>query len=329
MRATKVTLDVRFEGGGQKSHEWAAYIGAEDEGDPPVTHDWRRYSGTVQVPEWAETITIAVEIWGPGTAWVDNVSATPVVGADGPADDEPASQPADAGDDAAPATPGEDLLIDNDTQRRYFLHVPEGEAPAKGRGLLVVLPGGDGSAEFAPFVAGIAANGVPDGYIVAQAVAPVWTDSPERIVWPTQTLPDENMRFPTEQFVEDIVGDVGARHAVDPGRVYLLAWSSGGPAAYATALRPGSPARGALVAMSVFKPDILPALGGGANKAFYILHSPQDFIPMRFPEDARDQLARNGAKTTLETYEGGHGWHGDAFAMIRAGIDWLEERTRR
>ena len=41
---------------------------------------------------------------------------------------------------------------------------------------------------------------------------------------------------------------------------------------------------------------------------------------------ARKQLTAAGAKVKLQTYEGGHGWHGDPFEMIRAGIDWLESQ---
>jgi predicted esterase len=81
--------------------------------------------------------------------------------------------------------------------------------------------------------------------------------------------------------------------------------------------------------MSVFKPEQLPRLENGKGKAFYILHSPQDFIKMSFPESARDQLAAAGAKTKLATYEGGHGWKGDVFGNIRAGMDWLESEAAK
>ncbi len=337
VRATKLVLDVQFAGDGQEAHEWAAYIGAEQEGDPPVTHDWTRYSGVVQVPDWARTVTIAVQIWGPGSAWVDNIHASPVEGAEPAPDQAPDAAPdsaptipAAAPDDEpeiADAPPGEDITIAGDANKRYILHNPAGEAPAGGYKLLVVLPGGDGSADFAPFVANVAARAMPEGYIVAQGVAPVWTDSPDRIVWPTKNLPGENMLFPTEQLVEDIIRDVRGRHALDAGNIYVLGWSSGGPASYASTIRAGSPVRGAFVAMSVFKPEMLPALGGAAGKGFYILHSPTDFIPMRFPEDARDRLTRSGARTNLVPYEGGHGWHGDAFGMIRAGVEWLEKNA--
>jgi hypothetical protein len=31
-----------------------------------------------------------------------------------------------------------------------------------------------------------------------------------------------------------------------------------------------------------------------------------------------------GSPTTLATYSGGHGWHGNPFERIRAGLTWLE-----
>jgi hypothetical protein len=30
-----------------------------------------------------------------------------------------------------------------------------------------------------------------------------------------------------------------------------------------------------------------------------------------------------GAVVHLETYDGGHGWHGDVFGMIRRAAEWL------
>jgi predicted esterase len=50
--------------------------------------------------------------------------------------------------------------------------------------------------------------------------------------------------------------------------------------------------------------------------------------PYRMAEQARDKLTENGAKVRLETYEGGHGWRGDVFGDIRAGVEWLEKNLR-
>lgn len=228
---------------------------------------------------------------------------------------------------AAASAENDAKSIKGDTNKRYFLTMPDGETPAAGHKLLIVLPGGDGSANFRGFVKNIAARAVPPGYIVVQALAPEWTDHPERIVWPTASDKDPKATFPTEQFIVELVEEVRASHPVDPSKVFMFGWSSGGPPSYAAALREGSPVRGAFVAMSVFKPDRLPALDGARDKAFYMLHSPQDFIPMHFPEAARDRLAAAGAKTTLATYQGGHGWKGDVFGNIRTGVEWLEANS--
>jgi predicted esterase len=208
--------------------------------------------------------------------------------------------------------------------------MPSGTAPAGGYKLLIVLPGGDGSEEFRPFVSNMAKQALPPGYIVAQAVAPAWSKSEDRVVWPTEKLKGTPApKFTTEQFVEEIIADVKAKHAIDAKFVYMLGWSSGGPPCYSMALKQGSPVTGAFVAMSVFKPETLPALDAAKGKAFYIYHSPQDFIRMNFPEAARDKLAAKGARTTLATYEGGHGWHGDVFADIRKGVQWLETNAEK
>jgi predicted esterase len=76
--------------------------------------------------------------------------------------------------------------------------------------------------------------------------------------------------------------------------------------------------------MSVYKPAELPRPRKLEGRSFYVLHGRKDFIPMRFPELARDALAEAGAKTKLTVHEGKHGWQGDVFGQIRAGVEWLE-----
>jgi predicted esterase len=163
---------------------------------------------------------------------------------------------------------------------------------------------------------------------VAQLVAPQWSQQQAKsIVWPTAKSTRPEVPFTTEQFVASVVGDVKAKASVNAKFVFSLSWSSGGPAAYAVSLVDNTPITGTFVAMSVFKPDLLPDLASAKGKPYYILHSPQDFIPMSFPEAARDRLAEHGGITTLQTYEGGHGWRGDVFTTIRTGVRWLEEQV--
>jgi len=50
-------------------------------------------------------------------------------------------------------------------------------------------------------------------------------------------------------------------------------------------------------------------------------------IPLSMVSRARDSLAKNGARVTLATYEGGHGWYGDVYGNISAGLLWLERQT--
>ncbi len=77
---TKATLDVQFTPGtappSDASHEWVAYIGAENAGDPPADHGWKEYKGTVVIPKGTGEITIALQVYGPGTIWFDDISAS-------------------------------------------------------------------------------------------------------------------------------------------------------------------------------------------------------------------------------------------------------------
>jgi predicted esterase len=231
-----------------------------------------------------------------------------------------------AQDDVADIT-SQDLRAEKDEHKRYFLIEPpnkDHKAPKKGYGLVVVLPGGSGSADFHPFVKRIYKHAIPEGYLLAQPVAVKWTEKQE-IVWPTEKNRVEGMKFSTEQFVEAVITDVGGRHKLDPERIFTLTWSSSGPAAYAVSLTSKKVA-GSFIAMSVFKPDLLPPLEKAKGHGYFLYHSPDDRVcPFRMAEQAAKDLEKSGATVKLATYEGGHGWRAGLYDHIREGVDWLEK----
>jgi predicted esterase len=326
-RTTKATLDVQFlNGDGEMiSHKWAAYVGAKEANDPPVTHDWKWYEDVVPVPAGTKRFVVAPQIYGPGTVWFDDVIATAVAGA---AKTEPAAAHEASPDDGDLAdVPSVERTAGGDAQKRYFLIGPvaKAAAPARGYRLLIILPGGDGSADFNPFIRRIAKQALPAGYLVAQPVAIKWQPS-QSIVWPIDADKLPGQKFSTEDFVDAVIADVERTRKLDPRYLFVLGWSSGGHPAYAIPLRPRSRVTGSFVAMSSFPGSRLPGLDRAKGHAYYLLHSPQDFIPIRMAESARDTLIQRGAKVALQTYEGGHGWHGDVFGNIRAGVLWLEEQ---
>jgi predicted esterase len=220
----------------------------------------------------------------------------------------------------------QDLRAGKDEHKRYFLIEPPKtvKAPKNGYGLLVVLPGGDGSADFHPFVKRIYKNAVPEGYFLAQPVAVKWTDKQE-IVWPIDKNRVKGMKFSTEEFIDDVIKDITGKYKVDPERVFTLTWSSSGPAAYATSLSNDKIA-GSFIAMSVFKPDLLPPLEKAKGHAYFLYHSPDDNVcPFEMAEQAVKDLKKSGATVKLATYDGGHGWRGNLYGNIREGIEWLEK----
>ena len=227
--------------------------------------------------------------------------------------------------------PAQSLFAENDPNKRYFLigPYPNTPAPKEGYRLLLILPGGDGSADFHPFCKRIYKFALDNQYIVAQLVAPKWSDDQfEKVVWPTKGLPWSEAKFTTEEFIEAVIADVRKRHPLDSRYIFALGWSSGGLPVYAAALQEKTSLRGAFVAMSVFKPNQLPSLKHAEGQFFYILHSPEDFIPIRMAEQAETKLRANGGRAKLTTYKGGHGWHGDIFGSIREGIRWLENQAQ-
>lgn len=215
--------------------------------------------------------------------------------------------------------------VEGKPKQEYFL-IRDAEAPEPEDGykLLLVLPGGDGSAEFNPFVTQIARRAVGPEFVVAQLVAVKWT-SDQSIVWPTGESEVEDAEFTTEEFIEAVIGGLRKSHPVDPRHVYTLSWSSSGPAAYAAALEVDE-VKGSFIAMSVFKPELLPRLSRARGHRFYLHHSPDDRVcPFRMAEQAKERLSSEGAEVELVSYGGGHGWRGDVFAAIKSGMAWLED----
>jgi predicted esterase len=235
--------------------------------------------------------------------------------------------PARAADDV----PSEKLKAGGDDQKEYFLigASKDRKAPKEGFGLVVIMPGGDGSSEFHPFVKRLYEKSLPDGYLAVQPIAVKWTDDQE-IVWPSGKLKVDKMKFTTEEFVAAVIADVGKAHKLDPARTFSLTWSSSGPAAYAISLHEKSIVAGSLIAMSVFRPEWLPELKTAKGHAYYLYHSPDDRVcPFEMAEAAQKQLTEAGAKVTLAKYNGGHGWRGDTFNDVRAGIEWLEKNAAK
>ena len=226
--------------------------------------------------------------------------------------------------------PCSDIHIQNNEKQRYFLIGPAADAkpPKAGFKLLLILPGGDGGADFNPFVRRIWKKALSKEYVVAQLVAPQWSEAQaKKLVWPTHKQPCPEMKFDTETFVADVIADVRSRHRIDDAHLYALAWSSSGPAVHAVMLQENTPLRGAFIAMSVFRTSDLPDLKAASGRSYYLYQSRGDKVcKFSFAETAQKLLETAGARVTLAEYDGGHGWHGDVFGDIRRGMDWLESK---
>lgn len=323
-KASKAIIDVLFlDANGQMiKHEWIAYIGQKEATDPLATHNWKTYGKAVEIPAGTMQIDIALQIYGPGKVWFDELQASYVDAAGELKTSEhlPTTRQTKRLPSRAETSPIISVKLKSGGVARYLLIPPkEGETkPAGGYPLLFVLPGGNGSEEFHPFVRSIHQESLDGRFFVVQPLAP------PQVVWPTES--SIGKMESTEASIAAILHDVSKTQPIDRNHVLALAWSSSGPAAYATMLKEASPLSGALIAMSVFKPQQLPPLAGAAQKRVYFLHSPADTVtPFRMAQEAERQLASAGAAVKLAEYTGGHGWHGPVFDNIRAGIEWLQQ----
>ena len=177
-----------------------------------------------------------------------------------------------------------------------------------------------------PFDERIYKHAVPEGYLMAQLVAPKWSPD-QKIIWPTGKNKVPQQKTTTEAFIEAVIQDVASKQKLNKDRIYTLSWSSGGPAAYTASLSIPS-IHGSFVAMSVFNPKYLPPLKQASGHAYYIYHSSDDRVcPFWMAKEAAKELKQNGGKTELATYEGGHGWRGNLYGNMRTGINWLEKNS--
>ncbi len=222
-----------------------------------------------------------------------------------------------------------EMKIGGDDKKTYFLIGAEQakKDPKDGLGLLVILPGGNGGKGFESFCKAIYKNDLSREYLVAQAVAPIWTaDQAKRLVWPTKRNPAPKMKFTTEEFIEALIRDVRKKHPINPSRIFTLGWSSGGPPSYAISLQDRTQVTGAYIAQSVFREGVLPSLKKARGRAFYIEHSPEDEVcPFALAEKAHKSLMKVRARVAFKSYEGGHGWTGNVHARIREAIRFLEK----
>jgi predicted esterase len=325
-KATKAVLDVQFVShAGESSHKWAAYIGAANAGDPPAHHDWKQYKGIVNIPDGTKSVRVSLQIYGPGKVWFDDVEARWA---------EPVKEVEEPQEARPPRIKFEgNALRAGDEQKHFFYFEPKVNAqPKAGYKLLLVLPGGDGQAEFNPFVASIRNQAIPDDFVVAQLVAPQWSkEQAENFVWPVKAANIQEAKFTTEEFINAVIEEVRKKVEIDPRGIFALAWSSSGSAVYSATLMENSPVTGAFMAMSVFQPPLLPKLDGAKGKAFYLLQSPDDQVTLfSHAQKAQEELAAKGAKVKLVEYPGGHGWTmPDRMASIRDGIAWLEKTARQ
>ncbi len=224
-----------------------------------------------------------------------------------------------ADDDDVADVPSQDVTL-APNQRYLLIGDTHGD---EAKTLLLILPGGDGSADFQPFCKRIYKNAVPKNMIVAELVA-VTSKNPNQIVWPTAKNHDPKQIFTTEQFVQKIVADVKTKAKIDESKTIALGWSSSGPALYSASLTKDMPVRNWFIAMSIFAPGTLPPLPAAKDQNYYLLHSPDDVVcKYFFAQNAKKQMEKQGARVTLVDYAGGHGWQGNVFGNIRAGIDWL------
>ena len=204
------------------------------------------------------------------------------------------------------------------------------DVPAKGYRVLFVLPGGTGTLDFHPFVKRIHKNVLDDQWITIQLERPFFAaKQADEKVWPTRSDPWPGQAFAVEDLVKAAFEHTKKQTKIDSKHVFMLGWSSSGPACYATMLQKDTVVKGAFIAMSVFYEKNLPPLGQAKGRAFYLYHAKGDAVcKYELAEQSRSALEKVKAKVELVTYEGEHGWPPTIYPDLKKGIDWLSSTVR-
>ncbi|QQE10654.1 hypothetical protein JD969_14245 [Planctomycetota bacterium] len=228
------------------------------------------------------------------------------------------------------------ITLDKDKKKTYILMDSQStseETESQPRPLLIIIPGGDGSEDFHFFCRRLykfAALEANPNFIAVQPIAPQWSKmQTDNVTWPNKYHKFRGMKFTTETLINDIIKDVKSNHKIDETKIFTLAWSSGGPAAYDLALQKDSPVTGSFVAMSVFKPRPQ-QLRFAKNKNFFIYHSKSDrVVPYNFSSKALSTLTKAKANVMHKTYDGNHGWfHANNYDNISDGLEHLQQQNK-
>lgn len=205
----------------------------------------------------------------------------------------------------------------------FFVMAPKKPASGGGKhGLVVVLPGGDGSREFLPWVEGSLLAQRPDDCAGVLITSVTWTPE-QKVIWPTSDSAVQGMQYTTEQYVRAVLADVEQTLPVDPARRVVVAWSSSGAAMHPLMAVEHGPFAKAYIAMSIWPPGLV-NLASVKGRRYVLDQSPDDqTTTFSHARDAYAALTKAGAIVRLSTYAGGHGWQDDPLPRFRAGLEWL------
>lgn len=189
--------------------------------------------------------------------------------------------------------------------------------------LVVVLGGGSGGPET------IGLGRMVDRFVergsclVVQPVAFYWSRS-QRIVWPTHFVTVPDALVTTEEWVTNVVESMLGSEVDASGRVYLIGWSSSGPAVYSLLTKADFVA-GAIVAGSVFDKRDVSQHTAIDDRRLFIYHSPFDsVVGIDNAYAARDYFNSVGLDVFIREHIYGHSGK-DNYSMLVEGMSWIKK----
>jgi hypothetical protein len=219
-----------------------------------------------------------------------------------------------------------DTTVTGNERMRYFLHGPRttAETPSAGYKLVVVLPGGNGGVAFQPMVRRLLKYAMTEEFIVAEPVA---LSQNVKIIWPTRWHDPEEIAttppFFTEDFVEQVIQDIGRRHPIDKRFVFTLTWNSSVPAAFAIAMQESTAVAGSYISLIALPTEWPATLAEAKGRPFLLTQTLRD-SQSRFPwsKQALQPLIDAGAIVKSPAHDDMHG-HGLDYDRVREGLKWL------